>query len=75
MFIRPTSDANVRFDALCRLLRKLGFAERQRGGHHIFHKDGLSELVVLQRDGSHAKPYQVRQVRRVILKYQLGERK
>lgn len=27
----------------------------------------------LQRDGSHAKPYQVRQIRRLILKYHLGE--
>lgn len=68
------SDANVRFDTLRRLLRKLGFAERQRGSHHIFHKEGVPERLVLQRDGSHAKPYQVRQVRKVILTYQLGER-
>ncbi len=27
----------------------------------------------LQRDGSQAKPYQVRQIRRLILKYHLGE--
>jgi len=69
------SDANVHFDTLRRLLRKLGFAERQRGSHHIFRKEGISELVVLQRDGSHAKAYQVRQLRKVILKYQLGDQK
>ena len=68
------SDANVRFDALRHLLREQGFAERQRGSHHIFRKDGVPELLVLQRDGSHAKPYQVRQVRKVILDYRLGER-
>ena len=60
--------------ALRRLLRDLGFAERQRGSHHIFRRDGVPERLVLQRDGSHAKPYQVRQVRKVILNYQLGER-
>jgi hypothetical protein len=27
----------------------------------------------LQREGSEAKPYQVRQVRNVLLKYHLGE--
>ena len=66
-----SSDANVRFDALCHLLRELGFAERQRGSHHIFRKEGVPERLVLQRDGSHAKPYQVR---KVILNYPLGER-
>ena len=30
------------------------------------------EKVNLQQDGGNAKPYQVRQIRRVILKYQLG---
>lgn len=68
------SDANVRFGTLCHLLRELGFAERQRGSHHIFRKEGVPERLVLQRDGSHAKPYQVRQVRKVILNYRLGAR-
>lgn len=68
------SDANVRFDSVRRLLRELGFVERQRGSHHIFRKDGVPERLVLQRDGKHAKPYQVRQLRKVILNYHLGER-
>ncbi|MYB98151.1 MAG: type II toxin-antitoxin system HicA family toxin [Gemmatimonadetes bacterium] len=54
--------------------RPPGFAERQRGSHHIFRKEGVPERLVLQRDGSHAKPYQVRQVRKVTLNYRLGER-
>ena len=62
------SDANVRFDDLCGLLRNLGFTERVRGSHHIFRKEGVAERINLQRDDGHAKPYQVRQVRRVILK-------
>ncbi|MCZ0937276.1 MAG: type II toxin-antitoxin system HicA family toxin [Caldilineaceae bacterium] len=55
------------------LLLRLGFVERVRGSHHIFRKKGVSERLNLQRDGSNAKPYQVRQVRQVILKYQLEE--
>jgi hypothetical protein len=33
----------------------------------------VEEKLNLQRDDGKAKPYQVRQVRQVILKYQLGE--
>lgn len=42
------------------------------GGHHIFRKSGVEEKINLQREGGNAKPYQVRQVRTVILKYHLG---
>ena len=66
------SDASVRFNDLCALLRRLGFDERMRGSHHVFRKPGV-ERINLQRLGSDAKPYQVRQVRRVILQYQLEE--
>ena len=66
------SDANIRFDDLCQLLRSLGFEMRVHGGHHIFRKAGVEEKINLQREGSEAKPYQVRQVRAVILKYRLG---
>jgi hypothetical protein len=68
-----TNDANIRFADLCQLLRLLGFEERIRGSHHIFRKSGIDERINLQSDGSHAKRYQVRQVRNVILKYNLGE--
>ena len=67
------SDANIRFDSLCGLLRGLGFTERIRGSHHIFRMDGVAERITLQHDDSHTKPYQVRQVRRVILKHKLEE--
>jgi len=67
-----TSDANIRFDDLCHLLSSLGFEMRVRGNHHIFRKAGVEEKINLQREGSEAKPYQVRQVRAVILKYRLG---
>lgn len=70
--LRGTSDANIPFDGLCQLLRRLGFVERIRGSHHIFTKEGVEEILNLQPKGRQAKPYQVKQVRRVILKYHLG---
>ena len=66
------SDANIRFGDLRGLLRNLGFAERVQGSHHIFRKDGVVERINLQRDDGHAKPYRIQQVRKVILKYELG---
>ncbi len=67
------SDANIRFDDLRAFLLRLGFIERVRGSHHIFRKEGVAERPNLQGDGSQAKPYQVRQVRQIILKYKLEE--
>jgi predicted RNA binding protein YcfA (HicA-like mRNA interferase family) len=68
-----TSDANVYFQDLCNLLKRLGFAERVRGDHFIFTRPDVEEILNLQPIGSKAKPYQVKQVRGVILKYKLGE--
>jgi predicted RNA binding protein YcfA (HicA-like mRNA interferase family) len=68
-----TSDTNIPFDQLCQLLNNLGFDERIRGSHHIFTKDGVEEILNLQPKQGKAKPYQVKQVRDVILKYNLGE--
>ena len=65
------SDATIHFDDLRQFLLRLGFIERVRGSHHIFRKDGVRERMNLQRDGSHAKPYQVRQVQHVILRHRL----
>jgi hypothetical protein len=70
--LRGGADANVRFEDLRGLLIHLGFSERVRGSHHLFHMRGVEELINLQRDGSKAKVYQVRQVRSVILRYHLG---
>ena len=67
------SDANIAFDDLCHLLRRLGFAERTSGSHHIFSQNGIEEIVNIQPKGRAAKTYQVAQVRDLILKYRLGE--
>jgi predicted RNA binding protein YcfA (HicA-like mRNA interferase family) len=46
------------------VLKGLGFVERTRGSHHIFAREGVEEIL---------KPYQVKQVRMVILKYKLAD--
>ena len=66
------SDANISFAELRRLLIRLGFSERVRGSHHIFTKSGVVEILNVQPKGNRSKPYQVRQVRNLILKYRLG---
>jgi len=67
--ISGTADANVSFSELCHLMKRLGFEERTSGSHHVFRKSGVEEKVNLQKDGNKAKPYQVRQVRLLILKH------
>ena len=67
------ADSNVEFSALCQLLVRLGFDERVKGDHPIFTQDGVDEIINLQPKGSKAKAYQVKQVRNILVKRQLGE--
>jgi hypothetical protein len=69
--LRGESDANIRFEELCHLLQTKGFQMRISGRHHIFTKSGVTERLNLQRVGSKAKPYQVRQVRKILANYKL----
>ncbi|MBF0416575.1 MAG: type II toxin-antitoxin system HicA family toxin [Magnetococcales bacterium] len=66
------SDANLAFSDLRGVLLHLGFIERIRGSHFIFHHEGMEEILNLQTFGDKAKPYQVKQVRNLLLKYKLG---
>lgn len=70
--LQGNSDANIAFDDLRNILIRLGFEERIRGSHHNFRKAGIREKINLQRAGSKAKPYQVRQAREVITRCQLA---
>jgi hypothetical protein len=67
-----TSDNNIGFHDLCSLLRHLGFDERIRGGHHIFTREGIPEILNIQPRDSQAKAYQVKQVRGVIVSHRLA---
>ena len=69
--LQGLSDANIPFAELCNLLRNLGFNEHIRGDHHIFTRDGVREILNLQPKVSKAKPYQVKQIRNIILRYKL----
>ena len=72
--LRGSSDKNIDFDDLCKLLKKLGFEERIKGSHHIFTKDGVEEIINIQTlSHNKAKAYQVKQVRELITTYQLSE--
>ena len=64
-------DANVPFETLCNLLKRLGFDEQIKGDHHIFTKDDVEEILNLQPKDGKGKPYQVKQVRDVILRYHI----
>ena len=65
------SDANIRFANLTSLLESLGFQSRIRGGHHIYWKAGVAEILNLQEKSGKAKPYQVKQVRSILVRYKL----
>lgn len=67
-----TRDKNLLFNDLQAVLDRLDFQCRIRGDHFIYTRDDVEEIINLQPAGSKAKPYQVRQVRNIILKYQLG---
>lgn len=73
-FLEGNSDANIRFSDLRALLLRLGFTERVRGSHHIFRRAGVPDRINLQRQGGQVKHYQARQVRSVVIRYQLEER-
>jgi len=70
--LRGNADANIPFTGMVRLLLGLGFTERIRGDHHIFVRVGVSEILNLQPRGNKCKPYQVKQIRHVILTYKLA---
>jgi predicted RNA binding protein YcfA (HicA-like mRNA interferase family) len=64
-------DQSFRFAEITGLLLALGFSERIKGSHHIYHRQDIPEIINIQPKGSQAKPYQVKQVRNIMVKYQL----
>jgi len=67
-----SSDANIKFSDLRKLILYFGFNERIKGDHYIYYKENINEIINLQpqKDGK-SKPYQVKQVRNLIIKYKL----
>lgn len=67
------SQTNVAFADLVRLAKALGFQlDRMVGGHHIFiHGVHGEAMLNLQSDRGQAKPYQVKQLLRLVEEYDL----
>ena len=66
------ADNNFAFDDLRNILLHFDFVERTTGGsHRIFYKEGITEIINIQPKNNKAKPYQVKQVRQIVIKYKL----
>ena len=70
--LRGTSDQNIDFEELRKLLLKFGFEERIKGSHHILTKDGIEDILNIQPKSGKAKAYQVKQIRNLIVKHRLN---
>ena len=66
------TDKDINFSEIINLLKSLGFILRVKGSHHIFYKIGIEEIINLQHQMGKVKPYQVKQVRELIVKYKLN---
>ena len=66
------SDHNFDFPDLVNLMENLGFHHRVTGSHHIFYQEFINEIINIQPlKENKGKPYQVKQIRNLILKYKL----
>jgi predicted RNA binding protein YcfA (HicA-like mRNA interferase family) len=68
------SQTNVRFADLVRLTQALGFVhDRTSGSHQVYiHAQQKAAQLNLQPDRGQAKPYQVRQLLKLIEEYHLS---
>ena len=65
---------SMRFDRLCKIAETFGFRFRGgKGSHRIYVREGVRELLNFQNVYGKAKPYQVKQLIKVIEKYSLLE--
>ena len=70
--IRSGSVQNVRFGDLVELLEELGFRlDRVRGSHRVYLHSAVPRPLPLQADRGKAKPYQIRQLLRILEEYNL----
>ena len=68
-----SSAKNVKFSEATALAEAVGFKEdRMKGSHHIFVHPGITQLLNLQEVKGEAKPYQVRQLVKLIEKHNLS---
>ena len=65
------NDRGIKFYDLCEALEYLGFQKRIKGDHFIYYREGIEEIINIQPDKNMAKAYQVKQVRNILLKYNM----
>lgn len=66
--------SNVDFSDLTQILNYLNFIVRIKGSHFIFTREDISEIINIQEGkNGKAKIYQVRQVKKLIEKYDLSD--
>ncbi|MBP5774052.1 MAG: type II toxin-antitoxin system HicA family toxin [Eubacterium sp.] len=68
MVLSGKQDANIKFSDLQKLLKMLGFSCRVKGDHFIYTKPNMIEIINIQPNGNKAKPYQVKQIRNLLIK-------
>jgi predicted RNA binding protein YcfA (HicA-like mRNA interferase family) len=67
-----SSPANLRFTEMQRLVEAFGFRLlRVTASHHIYGRPGTPEQINLQNVDGKAKPYQVRQLLRLVERYNI----
>ena len=66
------SDNNINFSDFRNLIVDLGFQFMRQSGSHIqYYHDGINAFMNIQKDGSKAKGYEVRQLRKIIKEHNL----
>ena len=66
-------DKSFLFSDLQKILSACGFELRTRGDHFMYTRDDVAEIINIQPvHGNRAKPYQVKQIREIVVKYRLG---
>jgi predicted RNA binding protein YcfA (HicA-like mRNA interferase family) len=67
-----SSPQNLRFREMVALVEAFGFClSRVKGSHHIFVHPDVRELINIQDVRGQAKPYQVRQLLKLVERYNL----
>ena len=64
----------IRFARICIIAEAFGFQTRKGvGSHRIYYRDGIREILNFQNVDGWAKAYQVKQLIKIIIKYNLLE--
>jgi len=63
---------NVRFSDFCKVIEWFGFEHKGgKGSHRTFFKEAIREILDIQPFDKEAKPYQIKQLIRLVKEYSL----